>query len=409
MKPIINYTGVQSSYNVNVPISTLVPTNTGGNVSQKLRIVTVSGNSNSIEYPKDGTSNESTYKFPLSVAYKSDGSLAVIDEWSQTIRIINSNGVSSTLAGKYELINGQIQTGYADGQGTEARFNTPHGIAFDNDGNIIVADTYNFRIRKVTPQGLVTTIAGSGVSGYSDGVGTQAQFKLPMSLWVDNTNNIFVTDNFRVRKITPNGVVTTVAGNVIKGNINGNGASALFKCMRGITGDNLGNLFVSDTDNSSVRRIDSTGNVINLVNQINAIGIVYFQGMLYVADYLTNEIKSITRSGVTVKVYVGSGIGQFKDGFDTRDVKGAALYTPHGLAIANNREIYIADKNSMKIRKTGLANYFISPSLPTGLSLNPITGVISGIPTQTTPSVIYNITAANSEGYGTTTIGFKIN
>jgi sugar lactone lactonase YvrE len=408
MKPIINYTGVQLSYNVNVPISTLIPINTGGAVSPNLRIATVSGNSNNTIYPKDGTSQEATYKFPNSVACKSDGTLAVVDDWSQTIRIISNTGISSTLAGKYEVINGIVQTGYADGQGSNARFNTPKAVAFDSDGNVIVLDTYNYRIRKVTPSGLVTTLAGSGISGLADGNAQTAQFKLLTSLWIDNQGNIFVTDNYRVRKVTPNGDVSTIAGGIVKGNINGNGTNALFKCMRGITGDNLGNLYVSDTDNNSIRRIDADGNVINFVLGIGATGITYFQGMIYVSDYLSNQIKSVTRSGVTVKVYAGSGLPEFRDGFDTRGYHSAALYAPEGIAIDNNKTIYVADKNSMKIRKINCVNYIVTPDLPNGLVLDNKTGVISGTPTQLSPIKAYTISCGNSEGISSTTIGFEI-
>jgi hypothetical protein len=408
MKPIINYTGVQPVYNVNVPISTLTPTNTGGQVSPNLRITTVSGNSNNMEYPKDGVPNVATYKFPNSVAVKSDGTLVVVDDWSQTIRLINPNGISSTLAGKFEVINGVVQTGYIDGQGTNARFNTPKAAAFDSLGNIIVLDTYNYRIRKISPTGLVSTLSGSGVKGLSDGISSNAQFTLLTSLWIDNQDNIFVTDNYRVRKITPNGNVSTIAGGLIKGNLNGNGTNALFKSMRGITGDNTGNIYVSDTDNNSIRRIDNNNNVTTFLSGISPTGIVYFQGMIYVADYLSNQIKSVTKSGMTVNIYAGSGVGEFRDGFDSRGYHSAALYAPEGLTIDNKRNIYIADKNSMKFRKTDLANYNISPELPDGLNLNPTTGVISGTPIQKTPVKVYTITAGNTEGYNTTSIVLEI-
>lgn len=409
--PVFSYSGMQLNYPVGSPL-TISPINTGDSPSPKLRISTVSGNSNNMDYPKDGGPNVATYKFPNSVASKADGSLAMVDDWSQTIRVINPAGVSSTIAGKWELIGPNVQSGYVDGQGSAARFSNPKAVAFDVAGNIVVLDAGNYRIRQVSPTGLVTTLVGSGIKGLADGNATTAQFTLLNSLWIDNQGNIFVTDNYRVRKITPLGIVTTIAGSASKGNTNGQGTAATFKCMRGITGDNAGNLFVSDTDNMSVRKIDSLGNVTTLATGIAATGISYYNGILYIADWMSNQIKTITLSGV-VNVYAGSGLGEFRDGFDTRTGRTAAgLYNPEGLAIDGsgaNLVVYIADKSSMKIRKTDYANYTINKPLPAGLNFDAMTGVISGIPTQTTELTIYNITAGNNSGYTTVIIGFKTN
>lgn len=409
--PIFSYSGMQLNYPVGSPL-TIAPVNTGDAPSPRLRIATVSGNSNNMDYPKDGGPNIATYKYPNSVSAKADGTLVVVDDWSQTIRIISPTGVSSTLAGKYEVINGTVQTGYVDGQGTNARFNTPKAGVFDSAGNVVVIDTYNFRIRKVSPTGLVTTFVGSGVKGLADGNATTAQFTLLNSLWIDNSGNIFVTDNFRVRKITPAGIVTTIAGSAVKGNTNGNGTSASFRCMRGITGDNAGNLYVSDTDNGSIRKIDVSGNVTTFISGIAPTGISYFNGVLYFADWMSNQIKTVMVSTGVVDIYAGSGTGEFRDGFDIRIGKTAAgLYNPEGITIDGSGAsvvVYIADKSSMKIRKTDYANYTISKPLPAGLNFDSITGVISGVPTQAGPLTTYNITAANNSGYSTVTIGFQI-
>lgn len=410
--PIFSYPGTQLNYTVGTPLS-ISPVNTGSVPSPRLRITTVSGNSNNLNYPADGTPNVATYKYPNSVASKSDGTLAVVDDWSQTVRVISPSGVSSTIAGKYEVINGVLQLGYADGQGSVARFSNPKAVAYDVVGNIIVLDYSNFRVRKISPSGLVTTFSGSGTSGLSDGTAVTAQFKAINSLWVDNAGNIFVTDDNRIRKVDVSGNVTTIAGSVVKGNTNGNGLTASFRTLRGITGDNLGNLYVSDTDNSSIRKIDSLGNVTTIVTGISPSGIGYYSGTLIVADVILNQLLTVVLSNNTYSVFVGSGIGQFKDAFDTRVAKtGAALYAPEGIAIDSSGAsvtVYVADKNSMKIRKTDYANYTINPALPLGLTLDSITGVISGTPTQSTTLVTYTITAANNSGYGTSIIGFQIN
>jgi len=408
--PVFSYSGMQISYPVNVPMS-VSPVNIGDAPSPRLRIATVSGNSNNMDFPKDGRPNVATYRFPNSVSARPDGTLVVIDD-SNTVRVISPSGLSTTLAGKYEVINGVLQTGYADGVGSAAKFNTPLAAAFDPSGNIIVLDTYNFRIRKVTLAGVVTTLAGSGVSGISDGTGLSAQFKMLTSLWIDNSGNIFVTDGYRVRKITPAGVVTTIAGNIVKGNTNGTGTGASFKTMRGITGDNLGNLFVSDTENGSIRKIDALTVVSTVIAGINPTGIAFDSGLLKVSDYILNQIITVMPLSGTYMVFAGSGVGQFKDGFDTRTGRtAAALYAPEGVAVivsGPNTITYVADRNSMKIRKVDTANYTISAPLPEGLDFDSTTGVISGIPTKVTPLTTYQVVAANASGYTTVTIGFKI-
>ena len=114
--PLVVYSNIQVSCSINNPIIPLIPTNSGGALSPKLKISTLSGATNSEPFPKDGFPNISTYKFPNSVSAKADGSLVVVDDWSQTIRVINNLGISSTLAGKYEVISGTLQTGFIDGQ-----------------------------------------------------------------------------------------------------------------------------------------------------------------------------------------------------------------------------------------------------------------------------------------------------
>ena len=144
--------------------------------------------------------------------------------------------------------------GYNDGTGTNARFNNPFGITCDSS-NIYVADTLNNRIRKITPGGVVTTLAG-GTSGYNDGTGTNALFNYPYGITCDSSN-IYVADsaNNRIRKITPGGVVTTVAGGT-SGYNDGTGTNALFNNPNGITCDSS-NIYVADSFNNLIRKINT--------------------------------------------------------------------------------------------------------------------------------------------------------
>ncbi len=154
-----------------------------------------------------------------------------------------------TLAGQAGM------TGSVDGSGSQARFNAPHGVATDHAGNVYVSDSANGTIRKITPGGVASTLAGlPGYSGNTDGNGHDARFGNPQGLAVDNQGNIYVADtgNNTVRKITPLGVVTTLAGLAGAG---GAGADARFNSPGGVAADSAGNVYVADTNNHTVRKI----------------------------------------------------------------------------------------------------------------------------------------------------------
>jgi streptogramin lyase len=146
--------------------------------------------------------------------------------------------------------------GYADGAGTDARFDEPMGITADAAGNLYVADTYNHRIRKIDPSGAVTTVAGDGTWGSADGAGTAAQFNHPSGITADAAGNLYVADtyNHRIRKIDPSGAVTTVAGGTW-GYAEGTGTDARFNLPSGITADAAGNLYVADYGNHRIRKL----------------------------------------------------------------------------------------------------------------------------------------------------------
>lgn len=183
------------------------------------------------------------------IAVDSTGTVYVADSDDHIVEKISSTGQVTIFAGAAG------QSGSVDGIGTAARFNSPSGLAFDSSDNLYVVDAINFTIRKITPSGLVTTLAGSpGQSGSVDGLGAAARF-LPISLATDKADNIYVTDRDVIRKITPMGMVTTLAGkDQQRGNIDGTGTAARFNIPGGVTVDDVGNLYIVDTDNHAIRK-----------------------------------------------------------------------------------------------------------------------------------------------------------
>jgi len=201
----------------------------------------------------DGSGSAARFDFPQGIAGDAAGNLYVADTGNNAIRKITPAGEVTTLAGKAG------SSGSADGSGTAARFSVPAGIACDAAGNLYVAEIGNDTIRKITPAGEVTTLAGkAGSEGSADGSGAAARFNAPAGIACDTAGNLYVADsgNDTIRKITPAGEVTTLAGKAgSSGSADGNGVAARFLNPGGIAGDAAGNLYVADTGNDTIRKI----------------------------------------------------------------------------------------------------------------------------------------------------------
>ncbi|MCG3148489.1 MAG: hypothetical protein PCFJNLEI_01933 [Verrucomicrobiae bacterium] len=220
-------------------------------------VVTTIAGSVGIPGTTDGTGSDARFNVPEGMAFDSNGNLYVTDFASHTIRMVTTNGVVTTVAG----IPGS--PGTTDGPASTAQFFNPSSLAFDSAGNLFIADRSNSKIRKLTPGGEVTTFAGSPQGpGYADGVGSEARFDLPNGLAVDAADNVFVADrqNHAIRKITPDGEVTTVAGNPPNyGIADGKGSAALFNLPFSVAVDQANNLFVTDRRSSTIRKVNSAG------------------------------------------------------------------------------------------------------------------------------------------------------
>jgi sugar lactone lactonase YvrE len=195
----------------------------------------------------DGIGETARFSGPQNVAFDSVGNLYVSDRGNNTVRKITPSGVVTTLAGVAGV------AGSADGNGSAAQFYSPAGLGLDGADNIYVADSNNGTVRKITPDGTVTTLAGlAGAYATVDGTGSAARFAGPLGLTVDAAGDVYVTDSDDIREITPDGVVTTVAGVPgDRGSTDGTGSGALFMDLSGLGIDTQGDLYI--VDNNTIR------------------------------------------------------------------------------------------------------------------------------------------------------------
>jgi streptogramin lyase len=329
----------------------------------------------------DGTGSAARFDYPSGVAVDGSGNVYVTDSNNNTIRKITPAGAVTTLAGTAGAY------GSADGTGSAARFQYPSGVAVDASGNVYVADTYNHTIRKITPAGAVTTLAGTaGLSGSADGTGSAARFWYPYGVAVDGSGNVYVADtrNYTIRKITPAGVVTTLAGTAgARGSADGTGSAARFANPYGVAVDGSGNVYVADTDNDTIRKITPAGVVTTLAGTAGSVGSAdgtgsaarfYFpegvavdaSGNVYVADSYNSTIRKITPAGVVTTLAGTAGASGSADGTGSA----ARFSGPRGVAVDGSGNLYVADTLNDTIRKS-------VPAIDDAATIDAASGAIS--------------------------------
>jgi sugar lactone lactonase YvrE len=302
----------------------------------------------------DGVGTAASFNDPQGIAVDASGNVYVADSSNNKIRKISPAGVVTTWAGVGTA-------GAADGSGATASFYLPFGIAVDAGGNAYVADSGNNKIRKISPAGMVTTLAGSGTETSVDGTGSAASFNNPLAIALDASDNVYVTENnpSKIRKITPGGIVTTVVPS-------STGSATAFWELNGIALDKGNNIWLTDVQvflspyiEILVDAIAPSGSVFNLIDEPdyvpvpdnsvlnNPSGIVVDpMGNLFVADTGRSAIFKISPTGTITRI-AGSGAIATEDGIGTA----ASFRSPANLALDAAGNIYVSDQLGNNIRK----------------------------------------------------------
>ena len=305
-----------------------------------------------------GPAVEAQLDNPHGVVLDSVGNLYI--SGAQQIRRVDASGTITTIAGVFRGINNNSSGGYSGdgGPAIEAELYLPRGLAFDGTGNLYIADTGNFRIRRVNRSGTITTIAGIGESGYSGDGGPAVLARLydPAGVTVDGEGNLYIADsgNHSIRRVDGAGTITTVAGTGTRGN-GGDGGPAIkaqLSSPKGVAVDGTGNLYIADTFNHQVRRVDHEG----IITTVTSFPTVYYPrgvavigaGNLYIADEQHHRILRLDGSG-TITTVAGTGASGYSG--DGGPAVSAHLYFPRGVAVDGRGDLYIADTANDRIRR----------------------------------------------------------
>jgi len=310
------------------------------------------------------------------LACDSDGNVYIADSWNNRIRKVTPAGMISTIAGTGE--GGFSGDG---GLATSATLSSPRGVAVDKQGNVYISDSGNCRIRRVATDGTIATVAGTGTAGFAgDGAeATAAQLSFPRGLAVDSSGNLYLADsmNFRIRKITPQGIISTVAGMGACGPWGDGGlaAEASIGLVQSLAFDSAGYLYFTDVYFNSIRKVSPAG-IVSLVasdastcvgegcSGTGSSGInlqlkfprgiaIDNQGTIFVGDSGSNLVRTIANSG---KVGVLAGTGTAGYSGDGGPANAARLNNPYPVALDPFGNLLIGDLRNYRVRKTATAS-----------------------------------------------------
>ncbi len=360
----------------------------------------------------NGTGAAARFNSPGGLAVDGSGNIYVADGRNDTVRRITPGGAVTTFAG----IPGV--SGLMNGSGASVEFNAPGGVAVDGTGNVYVADSGNLVIRKVTGAGVATILAGDPLTvGTADGQGTAAQFGLPAGLAVDGTGNVYVADlgSDTIRKITPGGFVTTLAGTPrVSGTADGTGGAALFNDPSALAVDGSGNLYVADGANT-IRKIAPGGMVTTLAGTPGVSGTadgtggaaqfddptgvaVDHNGNIYVADSSNHTIRKVTPGGVVTTI--GGTAGAFGS---QAGIGPLAQFTNlGGIALSGTGLVYVADQTpNNRIALGTLIPYTIPPTLSAPTANSTVTSPVAVSYTLPAPALAGSVQLTFDNGSGT--------
>lgn len=335
------------------------------------QVQTIAGSGNSCG--DGGPATKGCLYYPMGVSVDGAGNLYIADYSHMRIRKVSGSGVITTLAG-----SGRQGFCGDGGPATKACLAFPTGVVVDPEGSVYIADTFNHRIRKVTPSGTISTFAGNGSEGYcgDDGPATSACLALPSAVALDRSGNLYVSDsgNNRIRKVTPSGMIATVAGNGTAGYC-GDGGLATIACLKlsrdgysfpypaGVGVDSSGNLYIADAGNNRVRKVSPSGTITTVAGSGEggwcgdagpAAGIclrrpravaVDGDGNLYIADV---RIRRVTPSGMLDTLAGDCSHGVLGDG---GPASSACFSGPVGITLDPSGNIYVGDSNAFRVRK----------------------------------------------------------